>query len=94
MTKVLILAPSPDNKRLAFVGRDNPTTRITVDLNMEGVWKPPKVVGDIPLRSIGNINAAGMSGISGRYGMLELKCNRNVPGWFHRAASETTPDGA
>jgi hypothetical protein len=75
-------------KRLAFVGRDNPTTRITVDLNMEGVWKPPKVVGDIPLRSIGNINAAGMSGISGRYGMLELKCNRNVPGWFHRAAQD------
>lgn len=70
--------------RLALVAKEDAKLRVTVDHNLEGLWRPAHILGPIPYRSIDNINASGMDGISGKYAILELKCNRAVPGWFHR----------
>lgn len=75
-------------QRLALVGRDDPNTRVTVDIDLGGLWRPAFLLGPMMLRSIGNVIASGCDGVSGRYGMLELKCNRTVPGWFHRAVQQ------
>jgi hypothetical protein len=72
-------------ERLARVGRDERTTRVTVDRNLEASWRPVGFMGNVPLRSAANVHGTGTMGISGRYGLLELKCNNTVPGWFHRA---------
>lgn len=75
-------------RRVAYVGRDNPKTRVTIDVDLQAAWKPPYVCGDIPMRSIGSVVAQGTDAISGRYGMLELKCDNMVPAWFHEALQD------
>lgn len=69
--------------RYPFVGKEDPSTRVTIDRNLQGLWNPPAVAGALALRGIDNIHASGMAGISGRYAILELKCNHTIPGWWH-----------
>jgi len=75
-------------QRYALVSRADPNVRVTIDMGLEGLWRPAYILGELMLRSIGNVNATGMNGISGCYGMLEIKCNRAVPGWFHRLVQD------
>jgi VTC domain-containing protein len=75
-------------QRLALVGKEDSSTRVTVDRHLQGAWRPVRVLGNVPMRTIDSLFATGMSGVSGRYGMLELKCNNVVPMWFHRAVQD------
>jgi len=70
--------------RLALVAKEDPSLRVTIDHNLAGLWNPAYVLGAMPYRSVGNINASGMDGVGGRYSILELKCDRAIPGWFHQ----------
>ncbi len=75
-------------RRYAWVAREDPSTRVTIDRNLCGTWKPPAMLGPLLLRSIDNVNATGTNGISGKYAILELKCNQNIPHWFHQVVQE------
>ena len=75
-------------QRLALVGKEDPNTRVTVDRHLQGTWKPAHLLGTVPMRTIDALLATGISGVSGRYGLLELKCNNVVPGWFHRVVQD------
>jgi hypothetical protein len=70
-------------QRYAFADSTDPSTRLTIDLDIEGSFRPSYLVGTVPLRSIDNLMATGITGISGRFGILELKCNHMIPWWFH-----------
>ncbi|MBI3331448.1 VTC domain-containing protein [Candidatus Peregrinibacteria bacterium] len=59
-------------ERIPFVGKHDRKFRITVDHGLAGMWKPSKLIGDLPTRSC-------MSG----YCVIELKCNHSIPAWFH-----------
>lgn len=58
--------------RAPFVGKHDRRFRITVDRGLRGMWKPPRLMGSLPLRPC-------MSG----YSIIELKCNHSAPAWFH-----------
>lgn len=75
-------------QRLALVGKEDPNTRVTVDRRLQGTWRPANIIGTVLMRTIDSLMATGMNGISGRYGMLELKCNNVIPSWFHRAVQD------
>ena len=75
-------------QRLALVGKEDPNTRVTVDRHLQGTWRPGHLLGTVPMRTIDSLIATGMDGVSGRYGVLELKCNNVVPSWFHRAVQD------
>ena len=75
-------------QRMALVGRSDPSTRVTIDRDIDGAFRPASCLGPQLYRSISNINATGTNGVSGRYAMLELKCNNVVPGWFHRTVQD------
>jgi hypothetical protein len=61
-------------KRQPFIGRHDKKFRITLDSDIESVWKPPHTpVGDL------NFHAC-----LPHEGVLELKSNHNVPQWFHQ----------
>ena len=75
-------------QRLALVGKEDPNTRVTVDRHLQGTWRPAHLLGTVPMRTIDSLLATGMNGVSGRYGLLELKCNNIVPGWFHRVVQD------
>ena len=59
-------------KRIPFVAKHDRKFRITVDHALGGVWKPSRLIGELPVRSC-------MSG----YCVVELKCNHSIPAWFH-----------
>ena len=71
-------------QRTALVGTADRSLRITVDRSLEGSFRPASYLGPSPLRSISNINPLGTTGITGRYALLELKCNNVIPAWLHR----------
>lgn len=75
-------------QRMALVAKEDPNMRITVDHHIQGVWKPPSIMGNVPMRSVDNINATGMNGIGGKYALLELKSNGGIPGWLHQAIQD------
>ena len=75
-------------QRLALTAREDRNIRITVDHHLQGTWRPPSILGTVPLRSIDNINATGTTGISGKYAILEIKSNNIFPAWLHRAIQE------
>ncbi len=75
-------------QRYAFADSTDPSTRVTIDLDIEGSFRPPALVGTVLLRSIDNLMATGITGISGRFGILELKCNHLIPWWFHAMVKE------
>ena len=58
--------------RAPFVGKHDRRFRITVDRELKGMWKPPHLMGSLPLRPC-------MAG----YSIVELKCNHSAPAWFH-----------
>ena len=70
------------------MGKEDPNTRVTVDRHLQGTWRPATILGTVPMRTIDSLVATGMNGISGRYGLLELKCNNVIPSWFHRVVQE------
>ncbi len=75
-------------QRMALVAKEDPNMRITVDHHIEGVWRPPVILGNVPMRSVDNINATGLNGIGGKYALLELKSNGGIPGWLHEAIQD------
>ncbi len=75
-------------QRLALVGREDANTRLTVDRHLMGAWRPGHLLGSVPMRTIDSLIATGMNGVSGRYGLLELKCNNVVPAWFHHVVQD------
>ncbi len=75
-------------QRMALVAKEDPQIRITVDHNIQGVFRPPTIMGDIPMRNVDNINATGMNAISGKYALLEIKSNNVIPGWLHQAIQD------
>lgn len=75
-------------QRMALVAKEDPQTRITVDHHIQGVFRPPTIMGDVPMRFVDNINATGMNAISGKYGLLEIKSNNVIPGWLHQAIQD------
>ena len=72
-------------QRMALVAKEDPNMRITVDQHIQGVWRPPHILGTVPMRHVDNINATGLNGIGGKYALLELKSNGGIPGWLHEA---------
>ncbi len=75
-------------QRMALVAKEDPNMRITVDHHIQGVWKPPSIMGNVPMRSVDNINATGLNGIGGKYALLELKSNGGIPGWLHQSIQD------
>ncbi len=75
-------------QRMALVAKEDPQIRITVDHHIEGVFRPPTVLGEVPMRFVDNINATGMNAISGKYALLEIKSNNVIPGWLHQAIQD------
>ena len=75
-------------QRTALVAKEDPNTRITVDHNLQGVFRPPSILGTVPLRGIDNINATGMDAISGKYALLEIKSNNVIPAWLHEVIAD------
>lgn len=63
--------------RIPFVANHDSKFRITIDHSLRGVWRPTKLLGEIPSRSC-------MSG----YCIVEVKCDYAVPSWFHRIIQE------
>lgn len=58
--------------RHPFVGRHDRTFRVTVDRELEGLWFPASIVGDVDCTSYLRDQV-----------ILELKCNHRIPAWFH-----------
>jgi hypothetical protein len=75
-------------QRMALVAKEAPHMRITVDHHIEGIWRPSTILGNVPMRSVDNINATGLNGIGGKYALLELKSNGGIPGWLHEAIQD------
>lgn len=70
-------------RRYPFVAVDDPNTRLTIDVDLEGKWRPDRIDPIGPVRRLSSHIASGSDGTSGRYGLLELKCNHAIPPWFH-----------
>jgi len=83
--------------RIAFVGRADPELRLTVDRDLEGVWKPWSVAGDelrrrcgihpvLPrLMSYGTHQARGPNPLrTNEYVIVELKFTYGIPAWTHQ----------
>jgi VTC domain-containing protein len=75
-------------QRYALVAKEDPNTRITIDHHIQGVWKPPAILGDVPMRAVDNLNPTGMNAISGKYALLEIKSNNVIPGWLHQVIQD------
>ena len=75
-------------QRTALVAKEDPNTRITVDHNLQGVFRPANILGTVPLRGIDNINATGMNSLSGKYALLEIKSNNVIPAWLHEVIED------
>lgn len=75
-------------QRMALVAKEDPNIRITVDHHIQGVWRPPTILGTVPMRAVDNINATGMNAISGKYALLEIKSNNLFPGWLHEVIQD------
>lgn len=72
-------------QRIALVAREDPRVRITIDHELEGAWRPATIVGEASYRSLDSIIATGLTGIAGRYAILEVKTDGALPGWLHAA---------
>lgn len=83
--------------RIAFVGRNDPELRLTVDRDLEGVWKPWSVTGQelrrrcgvhpiLPrLMSYGVHQAQGPNPLrTNEYVIVELKFAQGIPAWTHQ----------
>lgn len=64
-------------KRIPFVAKHDRKFRVTVDHALGGVWKPSRLIGELPVRSC-------MSG----YCVVELKCSHSIPAWFHEVIQD------
>jgi len=63
--------------RTPFVGMQDRRFRITIDGDMETVWKPRTLMGP-------QIRTACHKGFS----VVEMKCNHAIPSWFHDIIQE------
>lgn len=72
-------------ERTALVARQDRRLRITVDHDLEGAWRPASFVGDASYRRLDSLIAAGLTGIAGRYAILEVKADGAFPAWLHAA---------
>jgi hypothetical protein len=83
--------------RIAFVARADPTLRLTVDRDLQGVWKPWSVTGDevrrrcgihpvLPrLMSYGTRQAPGPNPLrTNEHVIVELKFAHGIPAWTHQ----------
>ncbi len=75
-------------QRTALVAKEDPNTRITVDHDIQGSFRPASILGAVPLRGVDNIIATGMNAISGKYAMLEIKSNNVIPAWLHEVIQD------
>lgn len=75
-------------RRFPFVAVDDPNTRLTIDVDLEGKWRPYRIHPIGPLGRLSSHIPSGSDGISGPYGLLELKCNHAIPPWFHRLVQD------
>lgn len=75
-------------RRFAFQGLDDHETRVTLDVDLEGKWRPQQIIDVGPLRGLSTHIGSGSDGIAGRYGVLELKCNHAIPPWFHKLVQD------
>jgi hypothetical protein len=75
-------------QRTALVSKEDPNTRITVDHDLQGVFRPHSILGDVLMRGIDNINATGMNALSGKYALLEIKSNNVIPAWLHEVIQD------
>lgn len=63
--------------RTPFVGMQDRRFRITIDSDMETVWKPTQLIGH-------QLRTACHAGWS----VVEVKCNHAIPSWFHDIIQE------
>ena len=75
-------------QRTALVAKEDPNTRITIDHDIQGTFRPATILGEVPLRGVDNINATGMNGLSGKYALLEIKSNNVIPAWLHEVIQD------
>lgn len=75
-------------QRTALVAKEDPNTRITVDHDIQGVFRPPTIMGTVPMRGVDNLIATGMNAISGKYALLEIKSNNVIPAWLHEVIQD------
>lgn len=75
-------------QRTALVAKEDANTRITVDHDLAGAFRPATIIGDVPLRGIDNIAATGMNALSGKYALLEIKSNNVIPAWLHEVIQD------
>jgi hypothetical protein len=75
-------------QRTALVAKEDPNTRITVDHDLQGIFRPASILGTVPLRGIDNLNATGMNSLSGKYALLEIKSNNVIPAWLHEVIED------
>ena len=75
-------------QRTALVAKEDPHTRITIDHQIQGIWRPSQILGEVPMRHVDNINATGMNAISGKYALLEVKSNNVIPAWLHQVIQD------
>jgi SPX domain protein involved in polyphosphate accumulation len=75
-------------QRTALVAKEDPNTRITIDHDLQGVFRPPTILGNVPMRGIDNINSTGMDALSGKYALLEIKSNNVIPAWLHEVIQD------
>lgn len=82
--------------RIAFVGKEDPELRLTIDRDLKGVWRPPALRGPMPYRRCGihpvipRLVAYGTHSAPGpnpleatAYNIIEFKFSHSIPGWLH-----------
>lgn len=62
--------------RMPFVARHDRKFRVTVDLRLEGAWRPM------------SLWESHLHACMPRFAIIELKCNHAVPAWFHEAIQD------
>ncbi|MBA2724806.1 MAG: polyphosphate polymerase domain-containing protein [Actinobacteria bacterium] len=82
--------------RIAFVSKEDPELRLTIDRDLKGVWRPPALRGPMPYRRCGihpvipRLVAYGTHRAPGpdpleatAYSIVEFKFASGIPGWLH-----------
>ena len=89
-------------RRMAFVGKEDRNLRLTIDSHLQGMWRPPSLIGPRPYSSCGmdvvtpNLIAYGahvhdgiMSTLpANSWNIIEFKCNHSIPGWLHQIVKD------
>ena len=91
--------------RIPFIGRADPELRLTVDRDLQGVWKPWSITGDaLPSRcgihpilprlmSYGAHQAQGPNPLrTNEYVIVELKFAQGIPAWTHQVIQNMNLD--